>query len=67
VRSLFSSRRKTIKNNLQNYLNSRIMTGKGNQNLALELLERAGIGPNERAENLGPAEFSALAAALPGR
>jgi 16S rRNA (adenine1518-N6/adenine1519-N6)-dimethyltransferase len=65
VRGLFSSRRKTIKNNLQNYLNSRIMTGKGDQNLSLELLERAGISPNERAENLGPAEFSALAAALP--
>jgi 16S rRNA (adenine1518-N6/adenine1519-N6)-dimethyltransferase len=67
VRGLFSSRRKTIKNNLQNYLNSSILIGKGNQNLALELLEKAGISPNERAENLGPAEFSALAAVLPGQ
>jgi 16S rRNA (adenine1518-N6/adenine1519-N6)-dimethyltransferase len=66
VRGLFSSRRKTIKNNLQNYLHSRIMTGKGNQKLTLEMLEKAGISPNERAENLGPAEFSALAAVLPG-
>jgi 16S rRNA (adenine1518-N6/adenine1519-N6)-dimethyltransferase len=65
VRSLFSSRRKTIKNNLQNYLNSRILTGKGDHNLTLELLEKAGIRANERAENLGPAEFSALAAVLP--
>jgi 16S rRNA (adenine1518-N6/adenine1519-N6)-dimethyltransferase len=65
VRSLFSSRRKTIKNNLQNYLNSRILTGKGDQNLTLGLLEKAGISPHERAENLGPAEFSALAALLP--
>jgi 16S rRNA (adenine1518-N6/adenine1519-N6)-dimethyltransferase len=68
VRSLFSSRRKTIKNNLQNYLNSRILTDGGAQDLALDLLERIGVSPKERAENLGPEEFSALAAALsPGQ
>jgi 16S rRNA (adenine1518-N6/adenine1519-N6)-dimethyltransferase len=65
TRGLFSSRRKTIKNNLQNYLASRMpVAGKG-RDLALEMLEKTGISPHERAENLGPEEFSALAAALP--
>jgi 16S rRNA (adenine1518-N6/adenine1519-N6)-dimethyltransferase len=64
VRSLFSSRRKTIKNNLQKYLGSRILTDGGAQDLALELLERTGIRAAERAENLGLEEFAALAAAL---
>jgi 16S rRNA (adenine1518-N6/adenine1519-N6)-dimethyltransferase len=66
VRGLFASRRKTIKNNLQKYLSARMLAG-GSQDLALELLEKAGIKPNERAENLGLEEFSALAAALPYR
>jgi 16S rRNA (adenine1518-N6/adenine1519-N6)-dimethyltransferase len=65
VRGLFSSRRKTIKNSLQSYLNSRILTERGGQHQALELLEKTGINPNERAENLGLEEFSALAAVLP--
>jgi 16S rRNA (adenine1518-N6/adenine1519-N6)-dimethyltransferase len=64
VRSLFSSRRKTIKNNLQNYLNSRILAGRDAQDLALELTEKIGVSPNERAENLGLDEFVALAAVL---
>jgi 16S rRNA (adenine1518-N6/adenine1519-N6)-dimethyltransferase len=63
VRGLFSARRKTIKNNLQNYLNSHIREGKA-QDLAMDLLEKTGISPNERAENLRLEEFSALAAAL---
>jgi 16S rRNA (adenine1518-N6/adenine1519-N6)-dimethyltransferase len=67
VRALFSARRKTIKNNLQNYLNSSILGDGGTRYPALELLERIGISPNERAENLGPEEFSALAAALPAQ
>jgi 16S rRNA (adenine1518-N6/adenine1519-N6)-dimethyltransferase len=65
ARGLFSSRRKTIKNNLQKYLNSRILTGGGAGDLALDMLERTGIRANERAENLGLEEFVALAAALP--
>jgi 16S rRNA (adenine1518-N6/adenine1519-N6)-dimethyltransferase len=67
VRALFSSRRKTIKNNLQNYLNSHILTDGGSRDLALDLLEQIGVSPNERAENLGLDELSALAAALPAR
>jgi 16S rRNA (adenine1518-N6/adenine1519-N6)-dimethyltransferase len=67
VRALFSARRKTIKNNLQNYLNSCILTDGGARDLALDLLERIGVNPNARAENLGPEEFSALAAALPAQ
>jgi 16S rRNA (adenine1518-N6/adenine1519-N6)-dimethyltransferase len=65
ARSLFSSRRKTIKNNLQNYLGSRILTDGGARDLALDLLEKTGIRATERAENLGLEEFSTLAAALP--
>jgi 16S rRNA (adenine1518-N6/adenine1519-N6)-dimethyltransferase len=65
VRSLFSSRRKTVKNNLHKYLNSSILTGESVQDVALDLLQKTGISPNERAENLGVDEFSALAALLP--
>jgi 16S rRNA (adenine1518-N6/adenine1519-N6)-dimethyltransferase len=65
VRSLFSSRRKTIKNNLQNYLTSRILAGGDARDMALELLKKTGLSPTGRAENLGLEEFSALAAALP--
>jgi 16S rRNA (adenine1518-N6/adenine1519-N6)-dimethyltransferase len=67
LRGLFSSRRKTIKNNLQNYLNSHILTDGGGRDLALDLLEKTGLSPDERAENLGLEEFLALAAALPAR
>ncbi|GHV73912.1 ribosomal RNA small subunit methyltransferase A [Spirochaetia bacterium] len=66
VRSLFSARRKTIKNNLQSFINSGIIETEGLrvQDLTLNLLEKVGINPNERAENLGIGEFSALALAL---
>ncbi|AEF84119.1 dimethyladenosine transferase [Treponema primitia ZAS-2] len=72
VRGLFASRRKTVKNNLQSFILSGIIhpkefQGAGKkpvQELALGLLETCGIDPNERAENLGISEFSALAAAL---
>jgi 16S rRNA (adenine1518-N6/adenine1519-N6)-dimethyltransferase len=68
VRSLFSARRKTVKNNLQNFLSSGILDTERPriQDLTLELLETVGINPNERAENLGIGEFSALAGALAG-
>jgi 16S rRNA (adenine1518-N6/adenine1519-N6)-dimethyltransferase len=65
VRSLFSSRRKTIKNNLQSYLDSRGRAGGDVRDMAEELLKKTGIKANERAENLGLEEFRALAAALP--
>jgi 16S rRNA (adenine1518-N6/adenine1519-N6)-dimethyltransferase len=66
VRRLFAARRKTIKNNLQGFMNSGIMNNAELQiqDLSLEMLEKAGINPNERAENLGIHEFVALAAAL---
>ncbi|GHT84146.1 ribosomal RNA small subunit methyltransferase A [Spirochaetia bacterium] len=64
VRSLFSSRRKTVKNNLQSFINSGILNKGRAQDLALALLEQCGIAPKERAENLGIGEFSALARAL---
>ena len=64
VRGLFSSRRKTIRNNLQQYLNARLPSRYGGRDLALDLLEKTGINPTERAENLALEEFSALAALL---
>jgi 16S rRNA (adenine1518-N6/adenine1519-N6)-dimethyltransferase len=69
VRSLFAARRKTIKNNLQSFLNSGIINAgmiKNNIRIPgeLEFLKRCGIAPNERAENLGIPEFTALAAAI---
>ncbi|MFP3041647.1 16S rRNA (adenine(1518)-N(6)/adenine(1519)-N(6))-dimethyltransferase RsmA [Treponema primitia] len=69
VRGLFSARRKTVKNNLQNFLHSGILNGEGHfaakaQDLSPELLEKAGIRPNERAENLRINEFLALAKEL---
>jgi 16S rRNA (adenine1518-N6/adenine1519-N6)-dimethyltransferase len=66
VRGLFAARRKTIKNNLQRFMNSGIINNAEFriQDLTVEMLEMAGINPNERAENLGIHEFLALAAAL---
>ena len=43
-RALFSSRRKTVKNNLTNFLN--------NSDKAIFALEKAGINPMARAESL---------------
>ena len=66
VRSLFSARRKTVKNNLQNFISSGIIEIERRrvQYLSMDLLETVGINPNERAENLSISEFSALAGAL---
>jgi 16S rRNA (adenine1518-N6/adenine1519-N6)-dimethyltransferase len=73
VRGLFASRRKTVRNNLQSFILSGILYKKGSQGdvqkhpaqeLTLELLKKCGIQPNERAENLGIGEFSALAKEL---
>jgi 16S rRNA (adenine1518-N6/adenine1519-N6)-dimethyltransferase len=68
VRGLFASRRKTVKNNLQSFLNSGIIKKSGRipaaRDLAAELLTQCGIAPNERAENLGIPEFTNLAAAV---
>jgi 16S rRNA (adenine1518-N6/adenine1519-N6)-dimethyltransferase len=68
VRGLFASRRKTVKNNLQSFLNSVIIKKDSGipaaGDLAAELLAQCGVAPNERAENLGIPEFTALAAAV---
>jgi 16S rRNA (adenine1518-N6/adenine1519-N6)-dimethyltransferase len=60
VRSLFLSRRKTIKNNLSAFLSSRY--GKaGGQDLCASVLRENGVKENERAENLDCEVFLSLA------
>ena len=70
VRSLFSSRRKTIRNTLSAFAASAIITrNSGNVSLhgkeaANEALRKAGISGDRRPETLGIEEFAALAAFL---
>jgi 16S rRNA (adenine1518-N6/adenine1519-N6)-dimethyltransferase len=65
VRHLFSSRRKTIKNNLQSFVSSRILKEKGDPlEIVLPALEYCGIKPEERAENLTIEQFAELAGKL---
>jgi 16S rRNA (adenine1518-N6/adenine1519-N6)-dimethyltransferase len=70
VRSLFSSRRKTIQNNLKTFVSSIIGHGTENSNttdareITAALLADTGIAGTERAERLGIGEFCALAGAL---
>jgi 16S rRNA (adenine1518-N6/adenine1519-N6)-dimethyltransferase len=59
VRALFAARRKTVKHNLRAFAAAR-----GNAALADQALERCGIDPAARAENLSPEDFAALAARL---
>ncbi|GHU64685.1 ribosomal RNA small subunit methyltransferase A [Spirochaetia bacterium] len=63
TRALFSSRRKTIKNNLINFSNSVILNGMGTE-AALEALTKSGISGDRRAETLDTADFAGLAQAL---
>jgi len=66
VRSLFSSRRKTIKNTLSNFAASVILKpgpGAGTE-CAVEVLRRTGISAERRPETLSIDEFAALAAFL---
>jgi 16S rRNA (adenine1518-N6/adenine1519-N6)-dimethyltransferase len=72
LRCLFSSRRKTVKNNLQTFVSS-VIKGNGARpdvpglpagGISAEVLAAAGIPPNERAERLGLEEFVSLSAAL---
>ena len=62
VRCLFSSRRKTIKNNLMRFAASRA-SGIQAEELSLAILRRAGLAPERRAESLGVEDFAALAEA----
>jgi len=69
VRSLFSSRRKTIKNTLSNFAASVIIkhnpgTAALPTDAAVEVLGRAGISTERRPETLSIEEFAALAAFL---
>ena len=69
VRSLFSSRRKTIKNTLSNFAASVIIkhnpgTATLPTDAAVEVLGRAGISTERRPETLSIEEFAALAAFL---
>jgi 16S rRNA (adenine1518-N6/adenine1519-N6)-dimethyltransferase len=59
VRSLFASRRKTVKNNLLTFLSSRC--GNDAQEICASLLRENGIKENERAENLELEAFLSLA------
>lgn len=60
VRILFAMRRKTVQNNLKNGIGVNAVT-------AGELLERAGIGAMQRAEELSPEAFARLAEVLRDR
>lgn len=60
VRILFAMRRKTVQNNLKNGIGVNAVT-------AGELLERAGIGAMQRAEELPPEAFARLAEVLRDR
>ena len=66
VRSLFSSRRKMIKNTLSDFVSSRIIGGTGpkGEDSGKEALAAAGLEGDERPYNLGVEEFLALAEAL---
>jgi 16S rRNA (adenine1518-N6/adenine1519-N6)-dimethyltransferase len=62
VRGLFSSRRKTVRNNLIPFLSSRGLDRAADR--ALTALSAAGIEPNQRAETLDLDEFLNLARTL---
>jgi 16S rRNA (adenine1518-N6/adenine1519-N6)-dimethyltransferase len=65
VRSLFASRRKTIKNNLTGFFASRLaeplLFGISARDICAQLLAENGLGGGERAEELGLEAFLALA------
>jgi 16S rRNA A1518/A1519 N6-dimethyltransferase RsmA/KsgA/DIM1 with predicted DNA glycosylase/AP lyase activity len=58
VRAAFSQRRKKL-------VNSLVSRGKWTKEVVLSALERAGISPDVRPEQLGIAQFAQLASALP--
>jgi 16S rRNA A1518/A1519 N6-dimethyltransferase RsmA/KsgA/DIM1 with predicted DNA glycosylase/AP lyase activity len=65
VRSLFASRRKTIKNNLTGFVASRLgktlPAGTSAQDVSIALLTENGLSGRERAEELTPEVFLLLA------
>jgi 16S rRNA (adenine1518-N6/adenine1519-N6)-dimethyltransferase len=64
VRSLFSSRRKTLRNTLTAFASSVIIGAVTGREAAEETLKKAGISGDRRAETLTIDEFAALAAFL---
>ncbi|MDR1445159.1 MAG: 16S rRNA (adenine(1518)-N(6)/adenine(1519)-N(6))-dimethyltransferase RsmA [Treponema sp.] len=66
VRRLFSFRRKTVKNSLGAFVSSRPGAGPpaGQKDLVMAALERCGISPGERPENLDVSRFQELARQL---
>jgi 16S rRNA (adenine1518-N6/adenine1519-N6)-dimethyltransferase len=68
IRSLFASRRKMIKNNLHNFINSGIIkgrfTGAAAEDIAGQALAQSRLSGDERAENLDMEDFIALARAI---
>jgi 16S rRNA (adenine1518-N6/adenine1519-N6)-dimethyltransferase len=63
VRALFSSRRKTVRNNLETYATS-LGAGSRSSEITAAALAAARIDPSIRAETLDIASFAALATAL---
>ena len=61
VRSLFASRRKTIKNNLTNFIASRAPKAACAKDLCAAILTENGLSGNERAEKLEAEAFLSLA------
>jgi 16S rRNA (adenine1518-N6/adenine1519-N6)-dimethyltransferase len=64
VRSLFSSRRKTLRNTLTAFASSVIIGAMAGREAAEETLRKAGISGDRRAETLDIDEFAAIAAFL---
>jgi 16S rRNA (adenine1518-N6/adenine1519-N6)-dimethyltransferase len=65
LRRLFTSRRKTVKNNLESFAASVAGLNRGDlSEICGAVLKDAGIAPNERAERLGIDDFAALAGGL---
>jgi 16S rRNA (adenine1518-N6/adenine1519-N6)-dimethyltransferase len=65
VRSLFASRRKTVKNNLESFAASSAGVNRAALGgISEAALKYAGVAPNERAERLGVDDFAALALGL---
>jgi 16S rRNA (adenine1518-N6/adenine1519-N6)-dimethyltransferase len=67
LRCLFASRRKTVKNNLENFaasLSAPALTRTDLSDICGAALRDAGVAPNERAERLGVDDFAALALGL---
>jgi 16S rRNA (adenine1518-N6/adenine1519-N6)-dimethyltransferase len=62
IRALFSSRRKTVKNNLQRFIAG--LAGEDAEDAAFAALARSGVDPRERAERLGLDALVSLAESL---